>query len=442
MSRKLQGRGIGRRLRHAARWLPSLALAALVGIVIPCWLVVSAEGEPVSERPEPRPVLSEAEYEKLANRLRKIYSQPQAKWPEPTVDESVDAEPLGLMPEMTYPEENPYSEAKSELGKMLFFDPRLSSSRQIACASCHDPDLAWADGRMKPFGHRRHRLDRNTPSLLNVGYNEHFFWDGRADTLEEQVRVPINRDDEMHSGMGQVVDRLRQSETYRAKFQAAFGSEKASSEDQPISAKRVVKAIATYERTITTSGRSDFDQFLKGESNAMSDAAIRGLHVFRTKAQCMNCHHGPALTDRKFHDLGLSYYGRKHEDLGRYYVTEDPDDVGKFKTPTLRNVTRTGPYMHMGFFRLEGVMNMYNAGMATLRPDPDQEDDPLFPSKSKLLEPLGLNEHDKADLIAFLKSLEKPVRRVRPPELPPFADEQSGAENTTETGAPADGSEY
>ena len=179
-------------------------------------------------------------------------------------------------------------------------------------------------------------------------------------------------------------------------------------------------ALATFQRTLISTGRADFDRFLNGDTAKLSDSALRGLHLFRTVARCVNCHHGPTFSDNQFHDLGLSYYGRKFEDLGRYRITKDPKDVGRFKTPSLRNVTRTAPYMHLGLFNLDGVINMYDAGMATLRRKPHEQDDPLFPTKSHLLRPLGLTKQDKADLIAFLESLEEPFRRIRPPELPPL----------------------
>ena len=148
----------------------------------------------------------------------------------------------------------------------------------------------------------------------------------------------------------------------------------------------------------------------------------RILKLFRTKARCVNCHHGPGFTDHGFHDVGLSYYGRKFEDLGRYRVTKDPADVGRFKTPSLRNVARTGPYMHNGLFDLPGLVNMYSAGMAVLQPKPEQRDDPLFPKKSPLLQKLDLGEGEKGDLIAFLEALSDRRRRVMAPELPAIGD--------------------
>jgi cytochrome c peroxidase len=219
----------------------------------------------------------------------------------------------------------------------------------------------------------------------------------------------------MHASSAHLVTTLASSRGYRARFEAAFG-------DAEPTVARALTALADFERTVVSDGSSDFDAFLGGRHDALDDAAVRGLHLFRTKARCVNCHHGPLLTDGGFHDLGLSYYGRKLQDLGRYRVTEDPADVGRFKTPSLRNVLRTAPYMHNGLFDLDGVVNMYSAGMSTLKPRPEQEGDPLFPRKSPLLQPLGLDAGEKADLKAFLASLTERRRRVRPPPLPALGD--------------------
>jgi cytochrome c peroxidase len=216
---------------------------------------------------------------------------------------------------------------------------------------------------------------------------------------------------EMHASASHVVATLRGSAGYRERFAQAFG------EAEPTLA-NTLRAIADFERTLVSDGSSAFDRFLDGDTEALSDDALRGLHLFRTKARCANCHHGPLLTDGGFHDLGLSYYGRKLQDLGRYEVTKNAPDVGRFKTPSLRNVARTGPYMHNGLFDLDGVINMYSAGMATLKPKPEQEGDPLFPSKSPLLQRLDLAENEKRDLRAFLESLTERRRRMVPPTLP------------------------
>jgi cytochrome c peroxidase len=357
-----------------------------------------------------RPALTGEENQKLAAELRAAYARPSAQWPAPNLDDEVKPlfNEIGLLPPVKFPTNNPYTDAKAELGKKLFFDPRLSGSGQIACASCHDPDIGWADSRTVSFGHGRKVLKRNAPTILNVGHSQTLFWDGRADSLEEQSIAVMNNEEEMRGSAESVRENLLAIHGYTNEFAAAFGS-------PDISIGLVGKAIATFERTITSRGNA-FDTFLRGNTNALSDSAVRGLHLFRTAARCINCHNGPNFTDGRFHNEGLTYYGRKFEDLGRYAVTHSAGDVGAFKTPTLRNISNTRPYMHNGLFELDGVLAMYNAGMPNVRPSPKQKDDPLFPKKSPLLKPLGLNTQDIADLKAFLESLGEARFRVRPPE--------------------------
>lgn len=358
----------------------------------------------------PRPEKSAEDLAELADKLRAAYSQPPESWPAPTVDAGVKWQEIGRLPEVVHPADNPHSDAKENLGKALFFDPRLSGSGQIACASCHDPDLAWGDGRTTSFGHSRKVLARNAPSIRFVAFQETFFWDGRAETLEDQAIAVFLNQDEMHATAEHVVETVSAHAAYRELMCEAFG-------DEAITLKRVAQAIACFERTMIH-GRTRFDAFLQGKTDVMSDSAIRGLDLFRRDARCMNCHNGPLFSDGQFHEVGLSYYGRKYEDLGRYCKTAAAADVGKFKTPTLRDVTATAPLMHNGLFELPGVLNMYNAGMPTIKRKEEQTNDELFPTKSPLLKPLGLNRQDLADLAAFLSTLEEPKLRVRPPELP------------------------
>jgi cytochrome c peroxidase len=393
-----------------------LLLLALVSLARPA---LSGAETPPADEPEglagarlpARAALRGAEYDKLAATLRVAYAKPPAEWPAPTLDPGVPHVELGVVPPAPFPKENPFSKEKAELGKLMFFDPRVSGSGQIACASCHDPDLSWADGRTTSFGHGRTMLKRNSPTILNIGHTQSLFWDGRAASLEQQATEVVLNQDEMRNDAATVAARLTRVPAYPAMFRAAFGEDK-------ISLERVAQAIATYERTIASRPNA-FDRFLRGKPDALSDAAVRGLHLFRTEARCLNCHNGPTLSDGRFHNENLTYYGRKFEDLGRYRVTKDPADVGRFKTPTLRNISRTGPYMHNGLFpHLEGVLRAYNAGMGTIRRKPEQKDDPLFPVKSPHLRSLGLNDHDLADLRAFLESLAEVGLRVRP-DLPP-----------------------
>ncbi|MGC4033235.1 MAG: cytochrome c peroxidase [Tepidisphaeraceae bacterium] len=342
--------------------------------------------------------------DRVAAELRLAYGRPVAEWPAPEVDPSVKPIELGLLPEPQHPTNNPFSKEKADLGRELFFEPKLSGSGQFACASCHNPELGWSDGTSLSFGHDRQNAKRNAPTIQNVAFKTHYFWDGRAGTLEDQVLIPLTADNEMHGDPVTAVDRLGKTKTYPRLFKAAFG-------DEAISIERIQQAIACFERQ-QVGGRSDFDRFLRGRTTALSDEAVRGLHLFRTKAGCLNCHSGPNFTDNQFHNVGLSYYGRKLQDLGRYEITKKPEDVGAFLTPGLRNVERTAPYMHNGLFDLDGVLNLYNAGMPTLRRLPKYEGDPLFPTKSPLLKPLRLNPQEIADLKAFLLSLTEPRQRV------------------------------
>ncbi|HEY0272627.1 MAG TPA: cytochrome c peroxidase [Chitinophaga sp.] len=343
--------------------------------------------------------------------LRARYAQPSRYWPAPEVDAGVPWQELDSLPA---PPLKAYGDSMKEmiqLGKMLFFDPRLSSSGQISCASCHAPDLSWADGREKAVGHDQQVNQRNTPSLENVWYYKKLFWDGRSNGLEDQVAGPVNNAKEMHGDMEVLPSKLKAIKGYRALFRDAFASEK-------ITASRIAQAIATYEKTIS-SRKTSLDLFLAGYKNALSDGAVRGLHLYRTKARCMNCHYGPMMTDNDFHNIGLTYYGRLYQDLGRYNVTGLAADIGKFKTPSLRDVIRTRPWMHNGLFDdIGGVINMYSAGMPQPKPRADQLADTLFPRTDPLIKRLNLTKAEKEDLIAFLNAVTTVPWKVRIPELP------------------------
>lgn len=343
--------------------------------------------------------------------LRFFYSFSPNKWPKPTIDSGVNWQELGPLPD------NPYSPFKDtslmpmyNLGKQLFFDPRLSGSGQISCASCHVPDLSWTDGREVSNGHDMQLNSRNSPSLLNVWHAKKLFWDGRSTSLEDQASTPISTDNEMHSSMPEMLGKLQRIEGYKPLFQKAFGAD-------AITGETVTKAIAAFERSIS-SRRSDFDRFAGGDTAALSNAALRGLHLFRTKARCMNCHNGAYFTDDSMHNIGLTYYGNKaHEDLGLYLITKRAADVGKFKTPMLRDVMRTRPWMHNGLFdNIEGVLNMYSNGMPQPKRKPGQEKDTLFPKTDPLLKKLGLTKDEKADIIAFLNAITDEPLKVRAPK--------------------------
>jgi cytochrome c peroxidase len=379
-------------------------------VVIACAVTGRAHGDAAATHGTraPRSDVARAEWVAM---LREAYSRPSAEWPPPHCDPAVTWREFGLLSAVKHPADNPHSPAKEQLGKALFFEPRLSASGEMACASCHDPDLAWADGRTVSFGHLRKPLARNAPTIRNVAFQESLFWDGRALSIEDQVEAVLLNPAEMHVTREHVVSVLSQSATYRELFARAFG-------DRKITFDRTAQALACFQRTVV-GGHSRFDRFLAGDREVLNDQELIGLDLFRREARCMNCHHGPLLADGQFHDLGLSYYGRSLEDLGRFEVTHEAADVGRFRTPSLRDVTRTRPLMHNGLFELSGVLAMYNVGMVAIKRQAHQHDDPLFPVKSPLLKPLGLNRQDLADLEAFLGTLEEPRRRVRPPSAAP-----------------------
>ncbi|QDU33393.1 Cytochrome c551 peroxidase precursor [Poriferisphaera corsica] len=362
-------------------------------------------------RRDRRPKLTGAEYEELASVLRDVYSGSIEAWPKPQLDEGVLFEEMGLVGEVDHPKDNPTSREKVLLGKRLFFDGRLSGMGQMSCASCHIADLGWADGRARSLGHGAGQLARNTPTMLNSAFSKKQFWDGRAETLEELVVAVLTNPDEMSNSPEQVVETVQKIKGYREQIKDVFGEDKVTIEV-------IAKSIATYVRSVVSDGSSQFDKFLAGKQDALSDSELRGLHLFRTDARCMNCHSGPLLTDQGFHNLGLVYYGRKYEDLGRYNVTGEAEDVGRFKTPSLRNVGRTMPLTHTGFFDVRGMLNMYNAGMVDQKVKPGQEEDPLLPMKDVLLKPLHLNDQDLDDLEAFLRTLTERRRRDMMPVLP------------------------
>ncbi|TRZ43199.1 cytochrome-c peroxidase [Robertkochia solimangrovi] len=349
--------------------------------------------------------------------LRKMYGSGDAsKWPEAVLDSSIDRsefKDIGVLPEVTHPETNPFNEDKAYLGKMLFHDPRLSQSGQIACASCHNPELAWTDNITRSFGHDRQNGKRNAMTIMNSAFAKELFWDGRAESLEDQARFPIADKVEMNEELTLAVEKIQNTEGYKPYFQKAFGNDS-------IDLDRIKKAIATFERTII-SYQSKFDRFISGDSALFTDQEIQGLHIYRTKANCISCHNTPYFSDNKFHNDGQTLFGTKNEDFGRYHVTGNQEDIGKFRTPTLREVGRTGPWMHNGHFpSLIDVIEFYNLG----NPSPIQKKylgtprDSLIPDTSPILRKLDLNRDEINALEAFLKTLSTPVRRIIIPELP------------------------
>ena len=330
--------------------------------------------------------------------LRRTYAQPIAAWPRPQVADGVmpqEMAPVSAMPPAQVPPQ------VAALGQRLFNDPRLSRSNAVACISCHSPAHSFADSKRTSAGHEGRLGQRNAPGLLGVGQLKPLFWDGRASTLEEQALGPLQHQDEMAMDVPALAAKLAALDDYPAQFDAAFGR------GAGVTLPRILTALADYQRTLLPPV-TRFDTFLEGERTALNDRELLGLHLFRTKARCMTCHSGALLTDQQFHNLGLTYYGRKkYEDLGRYLVTGRDGDVGKFRTPGLRGVAQSGPWMHNGLFpQMVGLLNMYNAGMS--RPVPhnaQQAADPKFPVTSPLLQPLQLTSGEIIALKSFLEAL-------------------------------------
>ncbi|MEH6659763.1 cytochrome-c peroxidase [Leeuwenhoekiella marinoflava] len=354
------------------------------------------------------------EYTAIAQ-LRMVYATGEPEtWPAPHLDSSItNFKEIGHLEEVSFPEDNPYSKEKANLGKKLFFDPRLSVSGQIACASCHNSELAWTDNITRSFGHDRKTGKRNAMTIMNAAFAHELFWDGRASSLEEQARFPIADPVEMNEQLNLAVDKIAEVAGYKPLFKEAFGKD-------TISLEFIQKAIATFERTLI-SRTSKFDRFIDGRPDQFSDEEVLGLHLFRTKARCINCHNSGYFSDNQYHNDGQVLFGTKDEDFGRFHVTGDTADIGKFRTPTLREVARTGPWMHNGHFpSLRDVIEFYNLGnpqvvqkryLGTPR-------DSLIPEVSPLLQKLGLTRDEMNALEAFLKTLSSGDTRIHAPKLP------------------------
>jgi cytochrome c peroxidase len=298
--------------------------------------------------------------------------------------------------ETPFPKDNPYSDAKHRLGRMLFFDPILSGSRSRACAGCHNPSLAWADGRRRAIGENRQPLPLRTPTLLNVAWTPKLGWDGHFRDLEGVAIAPITAVDNMNLPEQTLIERLSAISGYVDAFHAAFG-------EGDITRRNMEMALATFERSIVST-EAPFDRWIAGDETAIDASAKRGFDLFNGNANCAACHSGWAFTDASFHDIGSA----RNDDIGRGRLF--PTSVKlqyAFKTPTLRDVTRRGPYMHDGsILTLEDVIELYDRG-GTERP-----------SRAEEIHRLNLAQSEKSDLIAFLGTLNGAPERVVAPELP------------------------
>lgn len=292
--------------------------------------------------------------------------------------------PLGLLP-IQWPADNPYNKAKAELGRLLYFDKRLSADGTVSCADCHHPKFAFGDGKAVSTGIKGQRGGRSAPVVLNRAYSLAQFWDGRASTLEDQAKGPMANPIEMGNTHEAIVSKIREIPGYKTRFKAVFDTDNADID-------HIAKAIATFERTVL-SGNSPFDQHKAGKKNAMTPAQVRGMQLFFGKARCDACHEGINFTTNSFHNIGVGME-KPNPDLGRYVVTKNERDWGAFKTPTLREIAKTAPYMHDGSVAtLEEVVDLYDKGG--------------LPNKNLdgTIRKLNLTAAEKKDLVAFLHAL-------------------------------------
>ena len=311
-----------------------------------------------------------------------------------TMNSSASIQQRYAKPALDIPVDNKLNAQRVELGKMLFFDPRLSGSNWISCATCHNPALGWSDGLPKGIGDGMRELARATPTILNTAMNKMQMWDGRFKTLEQQAIGPIESRGEMHQNPEALIKEIKAIDGYVKLFFEAYPG-------QGITVDTISKALASFERTIITE-TSPFDRWVNGEADAISDQAKRGFTLFEGKAKCVKCHMGYNFVDDGFHNIGL-----KSDDEGRFGVRPVAISKGAFKTPTLRDITKTAPYMHNGAYNtLEEVIEHYNKGGV---------------NKSNLspnITPLDLSKEEKADLLAFLQTLTGEPIKITIPQLP------------------------
>ncbi|TAW49254.1 c-type cytochrome [Rhizobium ruizarguesonis] len=288
-----------------------------------------------------------------------------------------------------------YSPQLATLGKMLFFDPRLSGNKNMTCASCHNPSFGFETPVTTPIGAANTALARQAPTVLNVAWVTPFFWDGRAPNLEEQAAGPITAAAEMNGKLDTAVTEMQGIPDYKKWFDEVFP-------DKGVTKETMLTAIATYERTVV-SNWSPFDRWVDGDEKAVSDGAKRGFELFTGTAGCSSCHTGWNFTDNKFHDIGLP-----GDDIGRYKIdASSADNKYAFKTPGLRNTLYRGPYMHNGSLKsMDEVIVHYESGGVSR------------PSLDKAMSPFLLTDQESKDLIAFLGTLTAEKQDIPLPTLP------------------------
>jgi len=293
--------------------------------------------------------------------------------------------PLGLDLFAPVPDDNPLTRGRVAIGKRLFFDPVLSLDHRVSCSSCHRPDHAFADTSDVSLGSRRRVGIRNTPSVLNAVYRATFTWDGRSRSLEDQVLLPIQDPDEMALPLVELEKRVRAQSSYARAFRREFGEDPTP--------RTIGLALASYLRTLR-SGDAPIDRFRAGDTLALSSSARLGFRLFAGQANCTTCHVGPMFSDGDFHNTGIAWREDEFTDIGRAGITGLTEDKGRFKTPSLRNVAVTAPYMHDGSKRsLADVVEFYDGGGRR------------NPYLDPLIQPLRLTADEKRALVAFLQSL-------------------------------------
>jgi len=335
--------------------------------------------------------------------------------------------PLATLPAVVSPPDNPTTPEKAALGRLLFFDPRLSGNRDTSCADCHEPSKGWGDGASVARGYAGTMHWRNAQTILNAAHFSKLNWDGSKTSLEEQARSAVVSNISQNGDPAMIEERLAEVPVYLSLFKRAFGLKRPTFE-------AVLKALAAFQRETPVSQDSPLDRFLRSDVNALTPAAKRGKKIFEGKAGCLRCHNGPLASDQAFHATGVppspilkkdalrqvtvrfqhaslgvpeEIYRSADSDPGLYLTTLQKDDVGKFRTASLRELAHTAPYMHNGIFKtLEDVVEFYDRGGGETL------------NKSPLLRPLQLSSKEKNDLVAFLNSMSGPPIDVPYPELP------------------------
>ncbi len=306
--------------------------------------------------------------------------------------------PLGLPP-VPIPEDNPMTAEKVELGKLLYFDPRMSKDGTISCATCHDPKKGWAEHTPSSTGIGKQVGNRNSPTVLNSAYAPELFWDGRAASLEEQAVGPVANPIEMGNTLEDMVKTLKGIPGYVERFEKVFGTEP--------TADGFAKAVAAFERTILA-GNSPYDRYQAGDESAMSEAAVRGMNLFE-EVGCADCHTPPLFSSYEYHNAGVGM-DKENPDIGRKEVTGDDADTGAFRVPSLRNVADTAPYFHDGSAAtLEDAVALMAAG---------GKDNPHRSEMFDTVREAKITPEQQKDLVEFLKALSGDIPAIEPPELP------------------------